>query len=232
MKFPQLVEGTFVERLNRFAITAKIGGIKHRVFMANPGRMKELMIPGVKVLLSPASNPERRTRFDLTLIRHKGIWVSLNSHLANKLFQEALEKKKLAEFDEMTLIRPEISVGDSRLDFLLGHKGQKVYVEVKSCTLVEQGHARFPDAPTTRGARHVRELAALVQKGHQGIVVFVIQRNDAVTFSPNWDTDPDFSRELVAAEKRGVKVYAYKNAVGPKRIGITGRVDIILPGQN
>ncbi len=222
------MEGIFVRRQNRFVIRAKIENKSHDVFMANPGRMKELLIPGVKTKVVPVDKPSRKTRFDLALVQSGKAWVSLNSHLANDLFEEGLQKKRLPQFASSKFIRREIPVGRSRLDFLLEKKRRKYFIEVKSVTLVKGEIAMFPDAPTNRGARHIRELINLKKEGHEAGIVFVIQREDGKSFTTNRETDPDFADALVKGHKAGIDIFAYRCKVSPKRVEIEKEVKVFL----
>ena len=241
MKHPEgMVEGALIERVNRFAVNVNIADKTEYAAMANPGRMKELMIPGTRCLLLPSNNPERKTRFTLLFVHHNGGWVSLHSHLANDLFAETVENRIIPELSDYRVLRREVTVGRSRLDFLLCAKslGEDVvevrpgrdfcYVEVKSCTLVEQGTARFPDAPTIRGARHMRELADLATLGYRCAVVFIMQRGDAKRFLPHREMDPDFAEALVNARNTGVEAYAVSCTVDDHQIRPVGTIPVFL----
>jgi sugar fermentation stimulation protein A len=229
MKYPEMVKATFLKRVTRFSAILDVQGREELAALPDPGRMKELLIPGVETRLIPQDKPGRKTRFDFALIKHRGKWVSLNSHLPNDLFEEAIRKRSMAPFRAESLVRREVTIGKSRLDFLLtGPKGQ-TYVEVKSATLVENGEAKFPDAPTERGAKHLRELSEIVRNGGRAAAVFVIQRSDASTLSPNTAMDQRFSDALVQADKTGVGVFAFRCFVGEKSISIRNEVPVILP---
>lgn len=229
MKYPPLIQATLVERINRFVVKVKISNQVQLALLRNTGRLAELLIPGAKArcIAAPVSKPDRKTRFDLVIVRYKGRWVSVNSHLANDLFAESIEKKTIPEFKGHSIEKREVTIGDSRLDFLLSKNDRKVFIEVKSVTLVKEGCAQFPDAPTERGIKHLRKLATLAQNGHEAAIVFVVQRNDAVSFSPNWETHPAFGDALLQAQKDGVKVIAYRCAVGEKSIRIKNRISFI-----
>ena len=231
MKYPPMCQGLFMDRLNRFAARVEVDGAPCTVAVRNSGRLAELLRPAARVLLIRANAPHRKTRFDLALVRHEGRWVSVNAHIANDLFHEAIEGGSLEAFAGTTLEKREITVGNSRLDFLLSHSDGKIYVEVKSVTLVVDGQARFPDAPTTRGTKHLHELISLAKKrGVRAAAVFVVQRNDARSFTPNAIMDPEFAQALRLAKKSDVSIFAYACEVGPKMIRIFRPVDIILDG--
>jgi sugar fermentation stimulation protein A len=210
----------FLERPNRFVIIARIHSTGEivRAHCPNPGRMKELLVPGAIVYLTQSADPTRRTAYTLRFVQHpaNGQLISLNTQLPNALFAEGLSQGFFPQFDRFSKIRREVSLPhegktgiNSRIDFQLtdGH-GRICWVEVKSVTLVESRIALFPDAPTVRGRRHVDELVEQVQQGAEAAVVFIVQRPDADILYPNWDTDPAFSQSLHEAERQGLRLYA------------------------
>jgi len=229
MKMPFAVEvATFLERPNRFVIHARLheDGAVVRAHCPNPGRMAELMIPGATVYLSRATDPARRTPFTLRFMIHPAAeeLISLNTQLPNDLFAEGLADGFFAPFRGHHSVRREVSVPHtatkkpgtitSRMDFLLEDaQNRPCWMEVKSVSLVEDGLALFPDAPTTRGGRHLLELADLAQAGERAAVVFIVQRPDAVSVQPNRRTDPDFADALTHAQAAGVEFYAYTCAI-------------------
>lgn len=226
--FSDTVKGEFLERPNRFAAVVQVKGEPVRCFMPNPGRMHELLVPGAKLLLRPADNPARKTPYTVVAAWHDGRLVSLDSHLPNRLVGEALRKGAIPEFEGYNDIRPEFTHGRSRFDFLLKGNGPDCLLEVKSCTLVEDGVSKFPDAPTTRGARHVRHLADALDEGYRCAVMVVIQRDDALSFTPNTRTDPDFSRALKEAHEKGVEVYAYRCRVDMDGVELDSPIPVLL----
>ena len=224
-----LYPATFIERLNRFLVRAKMGEREVLAFLADPGRLKELLQPGAEIYLTPRAGPDRRTTFDVVLVRYDSVLVSVDSRLPNRIFALAVETGELPEFTGYSIVRPEVRVGGSRLDFLLeGEEQLPCYVEVKSVTLVVEGEARFPDAPTARGARHLEELAKLKAQGCRAAVVFLIQREDALRFAPNEDTDPHFAASLRRVVTQGVEIVAYRCRVDLKTVRIMGPVEVTL----
>ena len=199
---PDLVEGHFLERLNRFAALVEVDGQEVLCHVANSGRMRELFVPGYRVLLKPRPGNHRKTRFDLALVDLESGFASADARLPNALVAEALESGSMPQFHGYPRIRREVTFGESRLDLLLeGPKGL-CYIETKSVTLVVNGVGLFPDAPTIRGAKHMGSLAQAVAAGHRAAAVFVVQRDDATAFATNDDADPDFGvafREALAA---------------------------------
>ena len=209
MRFGKLVEGRFIRRLNRFAALIDVDRVERTVHVANSGRMRELLEEGRRVLLKPAPGDHRKTAFDLALVDLGHTLVSADARLPNALVCEALEAKMLPQFAGYDHFMREVTYGESRLDIALeGPKGM-CYVETKSVTLIEGGTGLFPDSPTIRGRKHVDSLSKAVQEGYRAAVFFVVQRDDAQTFSPNDVADPQFGVALRHALSHGVEVYAY-----------------------
>lgn len=246
MIISNLIPGTFLERPNRFTVIFKmedtlnedLNGIDSypeartaKAHLRDPGRLEELLFPGVKLLLRPALNPEgRKTRFDVIAVFKDGNWVLINSGFHSDIAQELIESGLINELSGYSVEKREYKYGKSRIDFLLFINGfnpinsnkdnhKNMLLEVKGCTLVENGHARFPDAPTTRGRKHVEELTRAMDEGYRSVVLFLILKEDAVDFAPNRVTDPDFSISLTAARNSGVLIvpYSFKNIYDPSK---------------
>ena len=227
---PHLTEGRFITRLNRFAALVEIAGRNTHVHVANSGRLRELLRPGVRVLLTPVSpGTSRKTVYDLSLVELGQTLVSADARLPPTLVHEALEQSRLPQFSTYATVMREQVFGDSRLDLLLSDGPKRCYVEVKSVTLTEERTALFPDAPTTRGQKHVRNLARAVQEGFRASVIFVIQREDVDAFRPNDTADPVFGQALREAYDSGVEVYAYRCRVTPRQITLSDEVPVLLP---
>jgi sugar fermentation stimulation protein A len=206
--FGHLVPGTFLERPNRFLVRARVGGRVVEAACGDPGRLVELLRPGVAVRLAPcARGAVRRTRYTIVLARQGRGWVSVQPVLANRLFDKAVGR--LPGLRGWRVVRREVRRGHSRFDFLLRRAGRDLLVEVKSVSLVEAGRALFPDAPTVRGARHVRELIEYRRSGGDAMLVFVVQREDAQVVSPHVAIDPDLAAALADARAAGVRLAAY-----------------------
>ncbi len=207
MHFPSpLVPARFVARDNRFRATVDIGGKPVLAHVPNSGRMRELLVPGTEVRIAPAHAPGRRTAFDLALVRGPDGWVSVDARLPPRLFAEWLEQGGGGPLAGWHMVRGEVTLGSNRVDLLLELGDRRCWVETKSVTLVHQGVALFPDAPTERGCRHLGALAALAESGRCAAVAFVAQRADAICFRPNDATDPAFGAALRDAIQRGVMV--------------------------
>ncbi|KYH38785.1 MAG: sugar fermentation stimulation protein [Candidatus Bathyarchaeota archaeon B23] len=229
MLFPQpLRRALFKARVNRFLGLAEVDGSQEEVYIPNPGRLQELLRPGVTVYLSENPSPRRKTSFDLVLVEAGGLLVSIDSRIPNRLFVEAMEGGQLREFEGLQIEGREVPLDGSRIDFLLSDGHRRMLVEVKSCTLVEEGVALFPDAPTERGRRHLRSLAER-PGGLEAAAVFIIQRGDAEVFRPNVELDPAFAEALREARGMGVDVYAHRCHVTLEGIWVMGEVDVEIP---
>jgi len=230
VEWPQpLAGGRFVRRPNRFAVEIETeAGEALTLHLPNSGRMTELLVPGAPVLYHPSRREGRRTAGDLLLIRHEGRWVSVDARMPNHLFRACFQGGALLGFEEYTELQAEVALAGSRIDFLLTGPGRRCWVETKSCNLVEEGTALFPDAPTLRGTRHLLELQQAVAAGDRGAVIFFIQRDDARRFSPHRQADPDFADALAAAAAAGVAVSAFRCRVDPQAIQVLDRVPVEL----
>ena len=213
-----LVPGTFLERPNRFLTLVETNQGQVWSHLPDPGRLRELLIPGARVWLRPNQNPHRKTAFTTVLVEHDSHLISVDSTLPNRLMEFCLKKKVIPELREWNLQRREHTLEGMRVDFLLEKGSQKLLLEVKSVTLVEEGVAKFPDAVTSRGARHMRHLQASLNAHTRAAVFFVVQRDDAVAFSPQWERDPVFAEALVAAVRSGVQILAYNAQVTHNQI--------------
>ncbi len=201
MQYKKTVKGRFIERPNRFIATVETDGKRETVHVKNTGRCKELLLPGAEVVLEVSGSPSRKTKYDLIAVYKEGLGlVNIDSQAPNKVAYEWLKTK---DFD---YIKPEYTIGNSRIDFYMEKGSEKYLLEVKGCTLEIDGIGYFPDAPTDRGVKHLRELAALQREGYNCFVAFVIQMEGITEVRPNISTHPEFGEALSAAEKSGVKV--------------------------
>ena len=218
-----------MERPNRFVAVVERLGARELVHLPNSGRMSELLVPGAKVFITPAAVlGGRKTRYDLTLVEHRGVLVSVDSRLPPRLLVEGIERGRVMEFEGFDRVDTEIRLGDSRIDMLLSGAGSRLYVETKSVNKVVDGSALFPDAATARGAKHLRSLLAAVESGHRAAVAFVIQRADAARLAPDEKSDPLFCETLRLAVKGGVEVLAYGCTVTREEIAIRSRTPVVL----
>lgn len=222
LQLPQPVyEAVFLSRPNRFGAHVTVDGEPRYVHVPASGRMRELLIPGARCLVQGEGRPGQKTRGALIMVEHGPHWVSVDSHLPNRLMLEAFAYQRVPHFEAYRGVRPEVRYGESRVDFLLTGAEPPALVEVKSVTLVVDGQARFPDAPTDRGRRHLEELTRATREGYRAAVVFVIQRPDARSFAPNAATDPAFAEALATAVSAGVEAHAFTCRVEPGGPSVT-----------
>ncbi|MGQ9721986.1 MAG: DNA/RNA nuclease SfsA [Candidatus Jordarchaeum sp.] len=222
------IEAFFKERVNKFLTVAEVNRTSVPCFLPDPGRLEELLYPGVKVLLADRTKKYRKTRYDLIAVYHNGQLISLDSRIPNKLIFEALKNKRLDEFKEYLTIIPEYKFYDSRIDFMLDNGDKKCLLEVKSCTTVINGVALFPSAPTLRGRRHLIELMKAFEEGYRSCILFVVQRTDAKVLRPYDLIDQKFGEILRKAYNQGVEVYAYFSEFVGKEITIRGKIPVDL----
>lgn len=220
-----LVEGIFLERVNRFLARVEVDGREVGVHVANSGRMKELFVPGWRVLVRPVAGEHRKTKYDLVLVDMGQALASADARAPNALLAESVANGHLKQFAGYTDIRREVTFGDSRLDLMLEGPQGRCYIEAKSVTLVKNGVGLFPDAPTARGAKHLRTLITVLEAGHRAAVVFVVQRPDANVFATSDPSDPELAEALRSAVAAGVEAYAYNCEVTERSI----RLDHSLP---
>jgi sugar fermentation stimulation protein A len=230
VSFPRLLPAVFAARPNRFLVHAHVDGVRVEAACGDPGRLIELLRPGVPLLLAPcASDAVRRTRYTVVLARQGRTWVSVQPVLANRVFAAALESGGAAGLHGWRVAAREVRHGASRFDFLLRRRGRQVLTEVKSVSLVEKGRALFPDAPTARGARHVRELIAHRAGGGLSMLVFVVQRPDARDVSPYAAIDPELADAVAEARRAGVQLAAYTCRIGPSGCRLDKPIPVVLP---
>ena len=206
----RIIRGVFQERPNRFLALVNVENRALPSFLSNPGRMRELLTTGTEVVLREVLTENRKTNYDLIGVFYNGQMVSVDSRVPNKLVLEALKNRDIEELSGYNKIKPEYGYGHTRFDFFLSNDQERCLLEVKSCTLVKDGVAMFPDAETERGRRHVRDLVKAKKEGYRACVLFIVQRNDVQVFAPNDETDPEFGKVLRNAAVEGVEVYAYK----------------------
>jgi sugar fermentation stimulation protein A len=224
-----LVEGRFKVRLNRFLAVVEICGRDVEVHVANSGRMHELLVPGYRVLVRPCpGRSHRKTGYDLAMVDLGFALVSADARLPNALVAEALADCRLSQFSDCPEVRREVTFQESRLDLMLEGPSGRCYVETKSVTLVVDGVGLFPDAPTTRGAKHLRSLIQAVESGHRAAVVFVVQRDDCDSFAPHDTADPEFGIALREGIKAGVGAFAYKCRVTETQVTLDRSLPIWL----
>ncbi|MCT4634187.1 MAG: DNA/RNA nuclease SfsA [Firmicutes bacterium] len=228
MKFDYIyVNARFIERPNRFIAMVEIDGEIHKAHVPNTGRLKELLIEGRKVLLSFHDDQKRKTKYELRFVEKDQIWISVDSQLPNKIVKEALENRELEVFSDYDKVNTEVGFGKSRIDiFLDSDKGK--FIEIKGVNLELNSWGYFPDAPTSRGSKHLEELIVAKENGFDAAVVFLIQNPLIQGFSPNKITDPKFSKILIEAYYKGVEIYAYRADISPIGAVVKDRLPLIL----
>ncbi|MBQ6383595.1 MAG: DNA/RNA nuclease SfsA [Clostridia bacterium] len=201
MKYENVVPAVFLNRLNRFTALAEIQGKKETVHVKNTGRCRELLISGSEIWLCRSDRTDRKTAYDLITVRKQnGMLFNIDSQAPNKV---ALEWLQAQGWDR---IIPEYRYGSSRIDFCMEKGDGRYLMEVKGCTLEKEGIGWFPDAPTDRGVRHIRELMHAAKEGYHAILAFVIQTDGITEVRPNRMTDPQFADAMEEAARQGVKI--------------------------
>ena len=226
MRYEKMEPAVFLERPNRFVAYVEQAGRREICHVKNTGRCRELLVPGAELYVQRSDNPARKTALDLIAVKKGSQWVNMDSQAPNKAAAEWLRQGGLG-CREIT-IRPEYKYGDSRFDFFLEADGRKAFMEVKGVTLEEDGIARFPDAPTERGVKHIRELIRCLDAGYEAYVFFVIQMKGVRAFEPNDRTHPAFGEALREAAKKGVQILAYDCVVRPDEMSIDKRIEVWL----
>ena len=228
MEYQQVLPAVFVNRRNRFVASCTLEGKQVAAHVKNTGRCRELLIPGAPVLLQYHPEPGRKTQYTLTHVQKGERLVHIDSQAPNRLVEEALRQGRLTlpGLGTPQLIRPETFYGESRFDFYMEAGEKKAFAEVKGVTLEQDGWARFPDAPTERGVKHLKHLACAAAQGYLCYAIFVIQMSGIKGFSPNWSTHPAFGEALLQAKDAGVIPLAFETQVQPQRVELAGPVMI------
>jgi sugar fermentation stimulation protein A len=215
MRYDNITRAVFLKRPNRFIAEVDIEGHRETVHVKNTGRCKELLIPGCEVWLTAPGTPNRKTKYDLVAVRKDtGILFNIDSQAPNKVVKEWLDGKG---YDKVI---PEYTYGDSRIDFYMERGGERFLMEVKGCTLEVDGIGYFPDAPTERGVKHLRELTAAVKDGYRAMLAFVIQMDGVSLVKPNISTHAEFGVAMDEAISAGVEVLFLKCHVEPDTLVI------------
>lgn len=224
MRYNNIIEGVFVERPNRFIAKVLIDGNEETVHVKNTGRCKELLIKGCTVYLEKSDNPKRKTKYDLIAVikPETGVLINMDSQIPNAAAEEWLRKENI--FSDKAKIYREKKFGNSRFDFYIEDGERKAFLEVKGVTLEKDGVALFPDAPTERGVKHIKELIECIKSGYEAYILFVIQMKGVNIFRPNYDTHAEFGRILKEAEKNGVGIIAVDCNVTQESIEINGKI--------
>lgn len=226
MQYHSIKKGIFHARPNRFIAHVEVDGAMEVVHVKNTGRCRELLVPGAVVYLEEGRNPSRKTKYDLIAVEKGDLLVNMDAQAPNKVFQEWAQGGGF--LPGLTLLRPETTWGSSRFDFYWEAGERRGFVEVKGVTLEDEGHARFPDAPTERGVKHLEELIRCQEEGYEAAVCFVIQMAGMEDFAPNDVTHPAFGAALRKAAAAGVRVLAQECMVTPETLTMAGPVTVRL----
>ena len=226
IRYEKMKQGVFLSRPNRFVAHVRLDGQEEICHVKNTGRCRELLLPGAEVWCQHHDDPGRKTAWSLITVRKGERLVNLDSQVPNKLALDYVKQGGLGFAPQM--VKPEQTYGNSRFDLYYEAGERRGFVEVKGVTLEDGGVARFPDAPTQRGRKHLLELQAAVEAGFDAWVLFVIQMADIRRFEPNWPRDPDFSEALCRAAEHGVQVRAVECLVTEDSLAITKEVPVAL----
>ena len=226
MTYDCIHPGVFQARPNRFIAMVELDGETRRCHVPNTGRLRELLLPGAVVWCQFHPEPGRKTAWTLLAVEHRGTVVNIDSQIPNRLAADFVRSGGLGLMPDR--VQPERTFGDSRLDLYYEAGPVRGFAEVKGVTLNEDGTARFPDAPTERGVKHLHSLVQVLEVGYRAAALFVIQRGDVTCFEPNQSRDPAFARALREAAAQGVEVRALICTVTPGALEITGEVPVCL----
>ena len=231
MKFESpLITGRLIKRYKRFLADIELdSGEVLTVHCPNTGTMLSCSTPGSPVALSVSDNPKRKYPHTLEMVYENSTWIGVNTARTNALVAEAISNGSIHEFPSVNKIKREVKTSDhTRLDLHLISEGTEVYIEVKNCSLAQDGCAMFPDAVTTRGTKHLNELIRLSEEGHRSCIFFLVQRMDADNFSPASHIDKVYAETLRTASEQGVLILAYQAEVSPESINIFRKLPLIM----
>lgn len=226
MKYDNIRSAVFVNRKNRFVAEIEIDKEIQLCHVKNTGRLRELLVTGADVFVKAHDDFTRKTKYSLIAVRKGSEYVNIDSQAPNRVFYEWVKSGGFCE--NVTLIKPESTFGNSRFDCYIEAGERKIFVEVKGVTLEKDGVAMFPDAPTKRGVKHLKELCSCVKQGFEAYIVFVVQMKGVHTFSPNYETHAEFAEVLAECEKSGVGIICVDCNVSPESLEISQRIQVKL----
>ena len=226
MKYDNILKGKFISRPNRFIAHIEINGKVEICHVKNTGRCKELLIPNAKVFVQENNNSKRKTKFSLISVIKEKKLINMDSQIPNKIVHEWISDGSL--ITDITLIKPESKYKNSRFDFYIETENRKAFIEVKGVTLENQGVVKFPDAPTERGIKHVKELCECMKEGYDAYIIFVVQMKNVLHFEPTVETHKEFAEALKEAKKQGVNILAVDCEVKEDSIKIMDYVKVII----
>lgn len=226
MKYDNILPAVFLSRPNRFIAEVEVDGRREISHVKNTGRCRELLVPGARVYLQRSDNPARKTKYDLISVFKGRELINMDSQAPNKAFGEWASEGNFIK--NISLIKPECKYKNSRFDFYMEADNRKIFAEIKGVTLEENGIAMFPDAPTERGVKHIRELCECIEGGYEAYIFFIIQMKHCELFTPNRITHPEFADALSDAKRCGVNIKALNCLVRPDELKIDNSVKIRL----
>lgn len=216
IRISDMKKGLFVERPNRYLADVIMKGVQVKVHVHDPGRLKELLYEGNECLIRYAAGPKRKTDWDMIAAGADNGFVLIHSGYHRSIANAILENDEISPFGKLKTIKPEVKFGHSRIDFrLMDENDEIIWVEVKGCSLSEDGVAKFPDAPTVRGTKHLESLIAIKESGERACV-FILVLGKSEIFEPNGVTDPDFYDTFYKAMDSGVEVYPLRVELDPE----------------
>ena len=227
-----LIHGKLIKRYKRFLADIQLdGGTIVVAHCTNSGSMKSCIEANAEVYLSRAENPNRKTMFTWEMIKIDNKWVGINTSIPNKIAAQAILNKEIQGLDMYDKINPEVRFGDSRLDILAENSTEKCAIEVKNVTMKEGIYAKFPDAKTLRGLKHLKTLIQLKQSGMRAVMLYIIQRTDIEIFAPAIEIDSKYANTLIEAEEKGVEIFPIQVKVTPEKIEVLRKIEYILEYQ-
>lgn len=229
MQYPIIKTALFLKRPNRFIAHVILDGKEEIVHVKNTGRCQELLQPNARVILEKSQNPHRKTKYSLIAVYKNELLVNMDSQAPNTVVWEGITAHKIDEIKDIMILKKEVTFGQSRFDlYFEALNKKKGFIEVKGVTLENQGVAMFPDAPTLRGTKHVREMMRAVKEGYQGFIVFLVQMQGIKYFTPNRIMDKNFSDALKEAKESGVNVLVFDSRVTQNSITLGEKIDYYL----
>lgn len=211
-----LVHGYLIKRYKRFLADIKLDdGSVITAHCTNSGSMKSCIEDGAEVYISDIMNPTRKTRYTWEMIKINGNWVGVNTSNPNKLAVEIIKNNLIPQLSGYTTVKPETKYDDSRFDVYAENDKEKCFIEVKNVTLKDEIYARFPDAVTERGQKHLETLIQAKLEGYRAVMLYIIQRTDVDIFTPAWEIDPNYGKKLIKAQEHGVEIIPLQVNVSP-----------------
>lgn len=226
MKYANIKEGIFIERVNRFIAYIDVDGKVEVCHVKNTGRCKEILVKGCKVFVQEFDSKIRKTKFDLISVYKGNRLINIDSQVPNKMFSEWVKLGNL--FKDIKVFKSEVFYKNSRFDFYVEYEDKKAFIEIKGVTLENEGVVLFPDAPTSRGVKHLKELVSAREEGYEAYVIFIVQMEGVKYFTPNYETHKEFGDTLSFCKNNGVNILAFDSVVLKDEIYIKDSVKVLI----